>query len=166
MLRPVFAIVASLYASSLFAGEEIYLYIKYTNDENARVSHKMQCQDSRCTVASNAAEQPLTLTGTQKDQILNALQSEVSRLDITSKTEAGSRPVKIKFKYRSESKRVDITQHLPADQLTVLSAELTTVLETYFAGLDLSSLGPAEPATSHEEPAAPADQEQVGSDGG
>ena len=159
MLRHIFAVFGLLYASTLFAEEEIYLYIKYVNDDNGRVSHKMTCQESKCMIENNTIEQPVALTKTQRAQILEAFQTELSRLDINSKTDSSSRSVKIKFRYRSDSRRVDVTQRLPADQLSALSTELTTVFETYFPDLDLSSLGVPAPTTSDKKPAAPANQE-------
>ncbi len=163
MLRHVFAVAASLYASTLIAEEEIYLRIKYVNDENGRVSHKMQCQDSRCTVKSNAAEQPVDLTGTQRAKILEAFQAELGQLDLNSKTESGNRPVKIKFRYRSGSRRVDFTQYLPADQLSGLSTELIAVFETHFPDLDLFSPRLPESTASDEQSVAPANKKESGS---
>ena len=164
MMRYIFAVVASLYASTLFAEEEIYLYIRYNNDENGRVSHKMKCQDSRCMIESNAAERSIALTQTQRDQILEAFQTELNRFDINSETESSNRSVKVKLRYRSNTKRVDITQRLPADQLSVVSTELTTVFETYFPDLDLSRLGRPKPKTSDDKPAAPANKDEPGSE--
>jgi hypothetical protein len=149
--RTIFALVAALYASSLFAEEEIYLYTSYNNNEGVRVSHKMKCRDSRCMIESNAAEKPVSLTTTQRDQILEAFQAEVKRFDIKSSPKSGDRLVKIKFRYSTDSKRLDITQRLPVGQLSGVSPELAAVFETYFLGLDLSRLESPEPATSDEE---------------
>ena len=157
MTRTIFALAVALYASSLFAAEEIYLYMSYNNNEGTRISHKMDCRDSLCTIDNNnKAEPPISLTKTQRDQILKAFQAEVKRFDIKSTPKSGDRLIKIKFKYLTDRKRLEITQRLPIEQPSDVSPELTAVIETYFFGLDLSSLGSPEPATSDEESAAPA----------
>ena len=165
MIRYIFAVAASFYASTLFAGEDIYLYISYkNNDESGRVSHRMKCQDSKCMIESNATKQSIALTQTQRDQILQAFQTELNRLDIKSKTDSGNGAVKIKFRYSSGSKRVDITQRLPANQPSVVSMELTTVAETYFPNLDISMLGVTRPTTGSDESARSADEDKPGPD--
>jgi len=156
MTRTIFALVAVLYASSLFAEEGIYLYASYNNNEGVRVSHKMKCRDSMCMIKSNTAEKSISLTRTQRDQILEAFQVEVKRFDIKSSPKSGDRLVKIKFKYSTDSKRLGITQRLPVGQLSDVSPELTAVFETYLPELDLSRLESPELATSDEESAAPA----------
>ena len=157
MTKTIFAFALALFASSLFAEEEIYLYTSYNNNEGTRISHKMDCLDSLCKIKSNTAEKkPISLTTTQRDQILEAFQAEVNRFDIKSTHKSGDRLIKIKFRYLTDRKRLDITQRLPVEQLSDVSPELTAVIETYFLGLDPSSLGSPEPATSYEESAAPA----------
>ncbi len=156
MMRTILTLVAALYASSLFAEEEIYLYTSYNNNEGTRVSHSMKCRDSLCNLDNYTAEKPISLTKAQRAKILEAFQAEVKRFDIMSTPKSGDRLVKIKFRYSTDSKRLDLTQRLPVGQLSDVSPELTTVFETYFPGLDLSRLESHEPATSDEESAAPA----------
>jgi hypothetical protein len=155
MTRTIFALVAALFASSLFAEEEIYLYTSYNNNEGTRVSHMMKCRDSLCEIKNNAAEPAISLSNTQRDQILEAFQAEVKRFDIKSTPKSSDRLIKIKFRYLTDRKRLEITQRLPVEQLSDVSPELTAVIETYLLGLDLSSLGSPEPATSNEESVAP-----------
>lgn len=159
MTRTIFALAAALYASSLFAEEEIYLYASYNINDETRVSHTMKCRDSLCKIVNNTTEPPLSLTRTQRDQILEAFQAEVKRFDIKSIPESGEHLVKIKFRYLTDRKRLEITQRLPVEQLSDVSPELTAVFETYFSGLDLSSLKSPEPATSDKESATPAKQQ-------
>ena len=156
MMRTIFALVAAVYASSLFAEEEIYLFTSYDNNEGMHVSHKMDCRDSQCKIESNKVEPPISLTMTQRDQILEAFQTEVKRFDIKSTPESGDRLIKIKFRFLTDRKRLEITQRLPVEQLSDVSPELTAVIETYFLGLDLSSLGSPGPAISDKESAVPA----------
>ncbi len=156
MTRTIFALVAALYASSLFAEEEIYLYTSYNNNEGVRVSHKMKCRDSMCMIESNTAEKPFSLTKTQRDQILEAFQAEVKRFDIMNTPGSSDRLIKIKFRHNTDRKRLEITQRLPAEQLSYVSPELTAVIESYFLGLNLSNLGSPETATIDNESAAPA----------
>lgn len=159
MTRMIFVLVAGLYASNLFAEEEIYLYTSYNNNEGVRVSYKMKCRDSRCMIESKTAKKPISLTRAQRDQILEAFQAEVKRFDLKRSPESGNRLVKIKFRYSTDRKRLDISQRLPVDQLSDVSPELTTVLETYYPGFDLSRLGSPESATSEEESAASAKEQ-------
>ena len=160
MTRTIFALAAALYASSLFAEEEIYLYTSYNINEGTRVSHMMKCRDSLCKIDNYTAEPPISLTKSltkaQRANILEAFQAEVKRFDIKSTPKSGDRLIKIKFRYLTDRKRLEITQRLPVEQLSDVSPELTAVFETYFSGLDLSSLGSPEPATRDEESAAPA----------
>ena len=144
MTRTIFALAAALYASSLFAEEEIYLFTSYDNNEGIHVSHMMNCRDSLCKIKSNKEEPPISLTRTQRDQVLAAFQAEVKRFDIISTPKTGDRLIKIKFRYYTDGKRVEITQRLPFEQLSDVSPELTAVIKTYFLGLDLSSLGSSE----------------------
>lgn len=148
MTRMIFMFVTALYTSSLFAEEEIYLYTSFNNNADVRVSHKMKCRDSQCMINSNTTNIPISLTTEQRDQILEAFQAEVKRFDINKSPESDKRLLKIKFRYSSDSKRLDITQRLPVDQLSDISPEMTAVLETYYPGFDLSSLGSPGSAAS------------------
>lgn len=156
MIRAMFALVAILYASSLFAGEEIYLYTSYNDSEGAHISHKMKCREGMCEINSNAARQSVPLTETQRDQILGAFQAEVKRFDVRSAPEPGDELIKIKFKYSTGRKRLGITHRVPVGQFSDVTPELIAVFETFLPGLDFSSLNSAESATNDEETAAPA----------
>ena len=156
MTRTILALVAVLYASSLFAEEGISLYASYNNNEGVRVSHKMKCRDSMCMIESNAAEKSISLTRAQRDQILQAFKVEVKRFDIKNSPKSGDRLVKIKFRYSTDSKKLSITQRLPVGQLSDVSPELTAVFETYLPGLDISRLESPELATNDKESAASA----------
>lgn len=155
MKRTVFVLVSALYASGVFAEEEIYLYTSYNNNEGNRISHKMKCRDSNCVVERSTAKQSVALSREQRNQILEAFQAEVKRFDIKSAPESGDHLVKIKFRYSANGKRLDLTQRLPAAKLSDISPQLTAVVETYFAGLDLSSLGSPEPTKSDKKSDAP-----------
>lgn len=156
MMRTIVVLAVALYASNLFAEEEIYLYTSYNNNEGTRVSHKMDCRDSLCTIENNTAESTISLNSAQRDQILQAFQVEVKRFDINSTPKSGDRLIKIKLRYLTERKRLEITQRLPVEQLTDVSPELTAIIETYFTGLVFSRLGSPEPATGDKQPVAPA----------
>ena len=154
MTRTIFVLITTLYASSLYAEEEIYLYTSYNNNEGVRVSHKMKCRDSMCMIMSDTTKKPVSLTRTQRNQILDAFQAEVKRFDIKGTPESSDQLVKIKFRYSIDRKRLDISQRLPAGQLSDVSPELTAVIETYFPELGLPRPGSPEPATSDDESAA------------
>ena len=146
MIRTILVLAATLYASSLFAEEEIYLFTSYDNNEGTHVSHKMDCVDSQCKIESNKVELQLSLTSTQRDQILQAFQVEAKRLDIMSTPKSSERLIKIRFRYYTDRKRLDIMHRLPVEQISDVSPELAAVIETYFSGLDLSSPGFPGPA--------------------
>ena len=156
MMRTIFTLAAALYASCLFAEEEIYLYTSYNNNEGTRVSHKMKCLDSLCKIDNHKTEKSISLTKAQRAKILEAFQAEVKRFDIMNTPGSSDRLIKIKFRHNTDRKRLEITQRLPAEQLSYVSPELTAVIESYFLGLNLSNPGSPETATIDNESAAPA----------
>lgn len=159
MMRTLFALAAALLSTCLYAEEEIYLYASYHADQDTRVSHRMRCENSECVVRGDGTDtRTFSLNETQKEQILAAFQSELNRMDITSAPEMDEQRVKIKLRYSTGGTRVEIEQRLPAHDLCEISPKLTAVLETYFAGLDLSALRAPKPAAS--DPAADAPGEQ------
>jgi hypothetical protein len=97
-------------------------------------------------------EQSVSLSKEQRDQILAAFQAETKRFDLKSSPISGGRLVKIKFKYLTEKKRLQISTRLPDDQLAEVSPEMTAVLKTYL-GLNLSDLKSPQLTTSKEKPA-------------
>ena len=147
MTRTIVALVAVLYAAVLFAEEEIYLYTSHSDNEGVRVSHKMTCQDSVCTVTSHSAEKEIALTKTQRDQILEAFRSEVKRFEFQNAAKPDERLVKIKFRYSTGGKRLEISRRIPASQVAEVSPELIAVFETYFPELDFPGPESSKPAT-------------------
>ncbi len=160
MTRMLFALAAALLSTCLYADEEIYLYASYHADQNARVSHRMRCENSECVIRHNGTDtRTFSLNETQKEQILAAFQSELNRMEITSVPETDEQRVKIKFRYSTGSTRVEIAQRLPAQDLCEVSPKLTAVLETYFEGLDLSALRAPKPDASEKAADAPGEQQ-------
>jgi len=152
MTRMIFALATALFASSLFAVEEIYIYSSYKNSEGNAIRHKMDCQDSICKINKPMEEQSVSLSKEQRDQILAAFQAETKRFDLKSSPKSSDRLVKIKFRYLTDRKRLQISTRLPDDQLDEVSPEMTAVLETYLE-LNLSSLKSPQLTTSKEKPA-------------
>jgi hypothetical protein len=135
----IFALAAAMFASSLFAEEEIYIYSSYKDSAGNPISYQMDCRDSRCNIENPTKEQSVSLSKEQRDQILAAFQAETRRLDLKSAPKSSDRLVKIKFRYMTDGKRLQISTRLPDDQLTEVSAEMTAVLETYL-NLNFSDL--------------------------
>ena len=152
MTRMIFALATTLVASSLFAAEEIYIYSSYNNSAGNSISHKMTCQDSRCTIENPMKEQSVSLSKEQRDQILAAFKAETKRFDLTPPTKSSDRLVKIKFRYMTDGKRLQISKRLPDDQLADVSTEMAAVLETYLE-LNLTDLKSPQLTTSKEKPA-------------
>jgi len=152
MTRMIFALATALFASSLFAEEEIYIYSSYKNSAGNSISHKMDCQDAKCKIKNPMEEQSVSLSKEQRDQILAAFQAETKRFDLKSSPKSSGRLVKIKFRYLTDGKRLQISTRLPDDQLAEVSPEMTAVLETYLQ-LNLSDLKSSQLTTSNEKPA-------------
>jgi hypothetical protein len=66
MMRAMLVLLATIYASSPFAEEDIYIYTSYKSDEGERVSHRMKCQDAGCVIEDGNAKKAITLTGEQR----------------------------------------------------------------------------------------------------
>ncbi len=152
MTRMIFALATALFASSLFAEEEIYIYSSYKNSAGNSIRHKMDCLDSKCKINKPMEEQSISLSKEQRDQILAAFQAETKRFDLKSSPKSSGRLVKIKFRYLTERKRLQISTRLPDDQLDEVSPEMTAVLKTYLE-LNLSELKSPQLTTSKEKPA-------------
>lgn len=147
MIKILLALVVALSTTNLFAEEKIYIYTSYIDNKGQRVPHKMDCLDSICVISSNSAEQTISLSDVQRDQILKSFQAETKRFEISNSTESGDRSVKVKFQYSTDEKRLGIEQRMPAGQRLKISPELAAVIKTYFPGLDISSIGsPASPS--------------------
>jgi hypothetical protein len=151
MTRMIFALAAALFASSLFAEEEIYLYSSYKNSAGNSIRYKMDCLDSRCKI-NNSKERSVSLSREQRDQILAAFQAETRRFDLKGSPKSSDRLVKIKFRYLTDRKRLQISMRLPDDRLDEVSPEMTAVLETYLE-LNLTNLKSPQLTTGNEKPA-------------
>jgi hypothetical protein len=155
MMRAMLVLLATIYASSPFAEEDIYIYTSYKSDEGERVSHRMKCQDAGCVIEDGNAKKAITLTGEQRNQILDAFQLELDRFDIKKPPEPGDRLVKIKFRYSANGVRLDLSQRLPVARLSDVSPEFMAVMEAHFTGLGLFGTEQPEPAVKDEKSAAP-----------
>jgi len=152
MTRMIFVLATALFASSLFAEEEIYIYSSYKNSAGNSIRHKMDCFDSKCKIINPMEERSVSLSKEQRDQILAAFQAETKRFDLKSFPKSSDRLVKIKFRYLTDGKRLQISTRLPDDQLAEVSPEMTEVLKTYLE-LNLSELKSQQLTTSKEKPA-------------
>jgi len=161
MTKTFLALAATLFASSLFAAEEIYIYSSYENSEGKRLSHSLECRDSQCKVEKDSSKASITLSKTNRKQILEAFQAETKRFDALAAPKPGdNRLLKIKFRYHTDRDRLQLSRRYEENQLSEVSPEMTAVLNTLLE-LDLSNLESMEPATSEEKPvAAAADPKQ------
>jgi len=159
MTKTIVALAATLFASSLFAGEEIYIYSSYKNSEGNSISHKIDCRDSKCKLDKDTKEQSTTLTKAQRDQILAAFQAETKRFDLKSTPKPGDRLIKIKFRYHTDRDRLQLSRRLADDQLAEVSPEMAAVLKN-FLEFDISDMESMEPAAGEEKPMAAAGEQK------
>lgn len=145
MVRILLTLAAAVFTSNLFA-EEIYLYTSYKQDD-ASPNYLMKCQDSQCKVESPKAGRSLTLSDTQRDEILEAFQAELNRFNIMQSSQSGDRSIKLKFRYQTDKDRLQLSRRMGHEQLAEVSAKMTAIIKTYLE-LDLLTLQPPEPKGS------------------
>lgn len=158
MTKTILALVVVLFSSNISATERIYIDTRYNNANEKPVLRNLACRDSQCAIQSRLGEGSITLSDAQRDRILKAFQTELNRFDINPHPNPGDQSVRIKLKYTTDRKRLEITRNLSIEQLADVSPELAAVIKT-FLGEDLSNLQLADTAAKEEKPiATPAQQ--------
>ena len=149
MTKTIFTLAVALFSSSLFATERIYIHTSYGVTDEISSLRNMVCRDSQCATHSQFGEGSITLSKAQREQILEAFQTEANRFDMKSSPKPGDQLLTIKLKYTSDRKRLVLRRDLPVNRATDVSPELTAVIKT-FLGLDLANLKLPEPSTGEK----------------
>jgi hypothetical protein len=133
----VLLLAAGLFATSLLAQEQVYLYVSYQAAVETSFRHKLDCLDTACKLEMNNTERNVRLTTEQRQRLLHALQTESKRFNVALDPVLSGKPIKIKFRYDTPTKRLEIERRLPADQPVDLTPEMLQVIKTHFE-LDLT----------------------------
>ena len=140
MIRLTLLVAATLFATPLVAAQEqeqAYIYVRYNDANGASVRHKLDCLDSECKLSIKSEVRSMSLSAVEKKELLDALQAELDQFHIATDTASSDNLMKVKFKYDSPGKRVEIERRLPADKPADLTPEMLRVIETHLE-LDLS----------------------------
>jgi hypothetical protein len=158
MKRIAVLVTAGLLAMPLLAQERIYLYVSYRDAIETSFRHKLDCIDTACKLVINNTERNLRLTAEQKQQLLHALQVESKQFDLVQDPAPGDKPIKVKFRYDTPGRRLEIERRLPADQPAELTPAMLRVIQTQL-GLDLTQPLVPRAASSEAMDVEPARQE-------
>mgnify|MGYP001822142025 FL=1 len=96
MLRTAALVAASVFAVSLHAQEQVYLYVKYKDAAGESVRYRLDCVDADCKVDTAAGERRLTLNADQKKSLLEALQAEAGHFVVAIDPAPGGSLMKVK----------------------------------------------------------------------
>ena len=137
MKRIAVLLAAGLFASGLLGQEQIYLYVSYQDTGATSFRHKLDCLDVACKLESDNHGRKLNLSAEQKSQLLHAMQVESRRFSVAMDPLLNDKRLKVKFRYDTPSKRLEIERRLPADQPADLSSEMLQVIKIHLK-LDLT----------------------------
>jgi hypothetical protein len=154
MLRTAVLVAASVFAVSLHAQEQVYLYVKYKDAAGESVRYRLDCVDADCNVDTAAGERRLTLNADQKKSLLEALQAEAGHFVVAIDPAPGGSLMKVKFRYDAPLKRLQIERRIPVERPASLTPEMRQVMAIHF-GLDLSKPVFSGPAKGAEPQAGP-----------
>lgn len=130
-------VAATFFATPLAAQEQAYVYVRYNDANGASVRHKLDCLDSNCKLEIQTEERSISLSAVERKELLDALQAELGQFYIADDTASSDKLMKVKLKYDSPMKRVEIERRLPADKPADLTPEMLRVIEMHL-DLDLS----------------------------
>jgi hypothetical protein len=152
MIRTFVCIVASLFATALVAQEQVYIYVKYRDATGTFSRYKLDCIDLKCTLSAKSVDRSIVLSEDQQKELLGALQAECKQFVVADDAASTDHLVKVKLRYDTPTKRLEIEQRLPADKPAELAPEMIGVIKTY---LDLDLSEPlSSSSTSGDEPGA------------
>lgn len=152
MTRAAVLFAAGLFAAPLLAQEQAYIYVKYKDAAGASVRHKLDCLDAKCKLEVKTGEREISLTAKQKKALLDALQAESKQFFVAADPSSGDNLVKVKLRYDTPGKRLEIERRLPAEKPAGLTPEMLNVIRTHF-DLDLSK--PVSPVPGSEKTPVP-----------
>lgn len=157
MTRTVVLIAASLFAIPLFAQEQVYIYVKYKDATGTSSRHQLDCIDLKCKASVQSEERFITLSEDQQKELLGALQAEVKQFVVKADSASSDQLVKVKLRYDTPRKRLQIERRLPADKPVELTPEMIQVIKTH---LELDLTNPVSPrSASGDEPSAESGQQ-------
>jgi len=154
VIRTAILVAASLVAAPLAAQEEVYVYISYKDAKGAFSRHKLDCVDSKCKVTIKSAERSITLTNNQKKELLTAVQTESKQFVVAPDSASSDPSVKVKLRYDTPGKRLEIERRLPVDKPADLAPGMIQVIKAHL-DLDLSKPLAPKPAERDEPSAEP-----------
>jgi len=159
MVRTAVLISASLFAAHLLAQEQVYIYVSYKDAKGASSRHKLDCLDSKCKVSVKSADRSISLSDDQKKALLGALQAESKQFVVATDSASSDSRLKVKLRYDTPGKRLEITRRLPVDKPADLAPELVQVIKTHL-DLDLSKPVSPRSATGDDPSGEPSPQGQ------
>ena len=157
MIRPTVLLACSLFAAPLLAQEQIYIHVSYKDSKGASVRHKLDCVDFKCKVNVKEKDRSVSLSAAQKKGLLDALQAESKQFVVAADSTASDNLLKVKLRYQTPKKRLQITRRLPGDKPADLTQGMLQVIKTHL-DLDLSNPVLPEPAPGDEIGAEPVPQ--------
>lgn len=160
MTRGAVLVAAALFAAPLFAQEEIYLYVRHRDAAGESARYKLKCLDASCRVETKTGKREVSLTTEQRKGLLDALQAETKQLVIAADPAAADEQTKVKLRYATPMKRLEIERRMPAGKPVVLTPEMLEVIKTHL-DLDLSKPVLPGPAAADDPGAEPTGKGQA-----
>jgi hypothetical protein len=152
MTRVAVLFVAALFAAPLLAQDEVYLDVKQRDTGGESTRYRLDCVDARCTVETKTGKREVGLNDAQQKALLGAVQAEARQFSVGGEPAAGDARTKVKIRYDTPGKRLEIERRLSAEKTADLTPELREVIKAHFE-LDFSK--PASTGTDEEKAAAP-----------
>ncbi len=144
MRRKAMLLAATLFAAPVLAQEQVYIYVSYKDATGASSRHKLDCIDAKCKVNIKAEERSISLSATQKKELLDALQAESKQFVVAADSAASDSLMKVKLRYDTPRKRLQIARRLPSDKPADLTPGMLQVIKAH---LDLDLTKPVSPGS-------------------
>lgn len=142
MTRVAVLLAAALFAAPLLAQDEVYLYVRHKEASGQSARYRLDCVDARCTVATEKGKREVGLDDAQQKALLGAVQAEARQFSVGGEPAAGDARTKVKIRYDTPGKRLEIERRLSAEKTADLTPELLEVIKAHFE-LDFSKPPPA-----------------------
>jgi hypothetical protein len=145
MTRIAAIIAAALFAPPLVAQERVYVYVKFKDATGTSSRHRLDCIDLQCKLSVKSDERSIVLSADQQRELLSALQAEAKQFVVTPDSASSDQLLKVKFRYDTPTKRLEIERRLPADKPAELAPEMIRIVRTL---LDLDLSEPVSPRSA------------------
>lgn len=152
MIKTAVLVAAGLAAAPLLAQEQLYVYIKYKDATGASVRYRLDCLDADCKVDTKTGERRFSLATDRKNELLDALQAESKHFFAADDPSSGDDLVKVKLRYDTPGKRLEIERRLPREKPADLTPEMLQVIKAHF---DLDFSKPVAPGPDAEKASDP-----------